>query len=112
MLDHSQGCEDAMQETFSKVLLALPRYREKNHLKSWLFRIGRNEVVEIMRRRCIVVTDAPEERPGTDPLINRQPAAREVMGQKVRLQSLDRAIARARSRASKLRTELNHLPAS
>ncbi len=93
MLHHSQDCEDAMQETFSKALLALPRYREKNHFKSWLFRIGRNEAVEIIRRRCIVVAEAPEECLGADPLIDRQPAAMEVMVQKERLQSLDRAIA-------------------
>ena len=110
MLHHSQDCEDAMQETFSKVLLALPRYREKNQFKSWLFRIGRNEAVEIIRRRCIVVAEAPGECLGTDRLIDRQPAAREVMKQRVRLQSLDRAITRVRAR--KLRTELNHLPAS
>ena len=112
MLHHSQDCEDAMQETFSKVLLALPRYREENHFKSWLFRIGRNEAVEIIRRRCIVVAEAPEECLGTNPLVNRQPAAGEVVEQRIRLQSLDRAITRARSWARKLRTELNHLPNS
>lgn len=83
-----------MQETFSKVLLALPRYREENHFKSWLFRIGRNEAIEIIRRRRrTVVAEAPEECLGADPLIDRQPAAREVMEQKERLQSLDKAIA-------------------
>ena len=94
MLHHSQDCEDAMQETFSKALLALPRYREENHFKSWLFRIGRNEAVEIIRRRRrTVVAETPEECLGTDPLIDLQPAAREVMEQKERLQSLDKAIA-------------------
>ena len=83
-----------MQETFSKALLALPRYREENHFKSWLFRIGRNEAIEIIRRRRrTVVAEAPEECLGTDPLIDCQPAAMEVMVQKERLQSLDRAIA-------------------
>ena len=82
MLHHSQDCENAMQETYSKAPLALPRYREKNHFKSWLFRIGRNEAVEIIRRRCIVVAEAPEECLGTDSLIDRQPASRELMEQK------------------------------
>ena len=82
MLHHLQDCENAMQETYSKAPLALPRYREKNHFKSWLFQIGRNEAVEIIRRRCIVVAEAPEECLGTDSLIDRQPASRELMEQK------------------------------
>ena len=89
MLHNSQDCEDAMQETFSKVLLALPRYREENHFKSWLFRIGRNEAIEIIRRRRrTLVAEAPEECLGADPLIDRQPAAMEVMVQKNWLKQL------------------------
>ena len=93
MLHHSQDCEDAMQETFSKALCALPRYREENHFKSWLFRIGRNEAISVIRRRRrTVIVESPEERPEADPLIDSQPAVSEVMEQRERLQALDQAI--------------------
>ena len=62
MLQQQQDCEDVMQETFRKALRALPDYREENHFKSWLFRIGRNEAVDIIRRRRrSLVAEAPEE---------------------------------------------------
>jgi RNA polymerase sigma-70 factor (ECF subfamily) len=51
MLRHTQDSEDALQETFAKALRALPRYREENHFKSWLFRIGHNEGLNVIRRR-------------------------------------------------------------
>ena len=95
MLHHSQDCEDAMQETFSKALRALPRYREEDYFKSWLFRIGRNEAINIIRRRRrTVVAESPEEHLEADPLIDRRPAVSEVMEQRERLRALDHAIAR------------------
>ena len=51
MLKHQQDCEDALQDTFRKALEALPTYREESHFKSWLFRIGHNTGIEIIRRR-------------------------------------------------------------
>lgn len=55
MLRHQQDSEDALQETFRKALQALPRYREQSHFKSWLFRIGHNTALDLIRRRKKVV---------------------------------------------------------
>ena len=59
MLKHQQDCEDALQDTFRKALEALPTYREERHFKSWLFRIGHNTGIEIIRRRKRIV-EMPE----------------------------------------------------
>ncbi|MDA7617676.1 sigma-70 family RNA polymerase sigma factor [Verrucomicrobia bacterium] len=59
MLKHQQDCEDALQDTFRKALEALPTYREESHFKSWLFRIGHNTGIEIIRRRKRIV-EMPE----------------------------------------------------
>ncbi|MEM9282366.1 MAG: sigma-70 family RNA polymerase sigma factor [Verrucomicrobiota bacterium] len=55
MLRHQQDSEDALQETFRKALKALPNYREENYFKSWLFRIGHNTALDLIRRRKKVV---------------------------------------------------------
>ncbi|MEM9080168.1 MAG: sigma-70 family RNA polymerase sigma factor [Verrucomicrobiota bacterium] len=55
MLRHQQDSEDALQDTFRKALQALPRYREESHFKSWLFRIGHNTALDLIRRRKKVV---------------------------------------------------------
>lgn len=51
MLKNQHDSEDALQDTFRKALEALPAYREESHFKSWLFRIGHNTGIEIIRRR-------------------------------------------------------------
>lgn len=51
MLRHQQDCEDALQETFRKALKALPGYRKEGHFKSWLFRIGHNCALDVVRKR-------------------------------------------------------------
>ena len=51
MLRNTHDSEDVLQETFVRALRALPRYREENHFKSWLFRIGHNEGLNVIRRR-------------------------------------------------------------
>ena len=60
-----------------------------------MFRIGRNEAINIIRRRRrTVVAESPEEHLEADPLIDRRPAVSEVMEQRERLRALDHAIAR------------------
>ncbi|MEN8772336.1 MAG: sigma-70 family RNA polymerase sigma factor [Akkermansiaceae bacterium] len=94
MLYQQQDCEDAMQETFRKALKALPDYREENHFKSWLFRIGRNEAVEIIRRRRrTIVAEAPEEYLGGGDEADSVPGVRELMEEKESIQALVKAIA-------------------
>ncbi len=64
MLRQTHDAEDAMQETLIKALRALPRYREENHFKSWLFRIAHHEVVNTIRRRQR--QELHEEPPGAN----------------------------------------------
>ena len=61
MLRHQQDTEDATQETIGKALRALPNYRHENHFKSWLFRIGHNEAINIIRKRTkLVIHEDPQ----------------------------------------------------
>jgi RNA polymerase sigma-70 factor (ECF subfamily) len=95
MLRHPQDCEDAMQETFSKALRALPRYREENHFKSWLFRIGHNEAINIIRsRQRTAVTESLEDLVETDILTDHSPSASELLEKDERLRALDEAVAK------------------
>ncbi|MGB1889424.1 MAG: RNA polymerase sigma factor, partial [Akkermansiaceae bacterium] len=94
MLQQQQDCEDVMQETFRKALRALPDYREENHFKSWLFRIGRNEAIDIIRRRRrMIVAEAPEEYLGGVQDIESLPGARELIEERESMQAFMRAIA-------------------
>lgn len=90
MLHNSQDCEDAMQKTFSKTLFALPRYREENHFKSWLFRIGRKEAIEIIRRRrrTVVVEADSKLSAEIEALLEKDPAAQRYLDELDRLNAL------------------------
>src|SRR5262249_14733293 len=46
-----QDAQDALQNTMVKVLRALPGEERRIKLKPWLYRIARNEAVEVLRRR-------------------------------------------------------------
>ncbi len=68
MLRHQQDTEDATQEAIGKALRALPRYRPEKPFKSWLFRIGHNEAINVIRkRRKIVIHEDPEAFVDEDP---------------------------------------------
>ncbi len=51
LLSNQHDAEDCLQETFSKALQALGRYREQNTFKSWLYRIAHNEAINVIRKR-------------------------------------------------------------
>jgi len=51
MAGSPQDAQDALQNTMVKVLRALPGERRHIELKPWLYRIARNETVELLRRR-------------------------------------------------------------
>lgn len=51
MVGNAQDAQDALQNTMVKVLRALPGERRQIKLKPWLYRIARNESVEVLRRR-------------------------------------------------------------
>lgn len=51
MTGNAQDAQDALQNTMLKVLRALPGERRRIKLKPWLYRIARNEAIEVLRRR-------------------------------------------------------------
>lgn len=51
MVRNPEDAQDALQNTMIKVLRALPGEKRKIELKPWLYRIARNEAVEVLRRR-------------------------------------------------------------
>lgn len=51
MTGDSQDAQEALQNAMVKVLRALPGERREIRLKPWLYRIARNESVEVLRRR-------------------------------------------------------------
>ncbi len=83
-----------MQETFRKALRALTNYREESHFKSWLFRLGRNEAVDIIRRRRrTIVAEAPEEYLRGVQNIVSLPGPCELIEERESIQAFMRAIA-------------------
>lgn len=52
MLGNVQDAEDAVQEAFVHVYTALPRYRERDRFRAWLFRILVNQCRSHERRRA------------------------------------------------------------
>lgn len=51
MLGHRQDGEDAIQETFARVHLALRGYDERQNFRAWLYRVLLNECRSLARRR-------------------------------------------------------------
>lgn len=51
LMGNSQDAEDALQNTMVKVLRALPGEEREIALRPWLYRIARNEAIEIQRTR-------------------------------------------------------------
>jgi RNA polymerase sigma factor (sigma-70 family) len=51
MVGNPQDAQEALQNTMVKVLRALPGEERAIQLKPWLYRIARNEAVEVLRRR-------------------------------------------------------------
>ncbi|HEY7456673.1 MAG TPA: sigma-70 family RNA polymerase sigma factor [Solirubrobacterales bacterium] len=65
MTGHPQDAQDALQNTMVKVLRSLPGEQRTIKLKPWLYRIARNETIEVRRRRRRVEQLAPEHSPET-----------------------------------------------
>jgi len=65
MLGNPQDAQDAVQNTMVKVLRALPGEQRRIELKPWLYRIARNESVELVRKRQDVAEGEAEELQST-----------------------------------------------
>ena len=91
MLKNQQDSEDALQDTFCKALNALPKYKEDNHFKSWLYRIAHNTAVDqIRKRRKVVVMD--DVHP-TDAESDAQPTPTQALNKKEQYRDLKNAVA-------------------
>ena len=51
MLKNKQDAEDILQETFIKAYNALPGFKGKSSVSTWLFRIATNEALMFLRRK-------------------------------------------------------------
>lgn len=63
MVGNPQDAQDALQNTMVKVLRGLPGEEREIKLRPWLYRIARNEAVEILRRRRDSVELEPQQIP-------------------------------------------------
>jgi RNA polymerase sigma factor (sigma-70 family) len=63
MVGNPPDAQDALQNTMIKVLRSLPGEKRQIKLKPWLYRIARNEAVEILRRRRETAELEPEQMP-------------------------------------------------
>ncbi len=49
--DNLSEAEDLMEDTFVKLAVNKPKFSEKSSFKTWLYAIGRNVVLDELRRR-------------------------------------------------------------
>ena len=92
---HHQDAEDAKQETICKALGALPQFRQQCQFKTWLYRIGHNEAINIVRRRKrLEIHESPERCLDASPetAINATPS--DQLLQSERVAALQDAIAK------------------
>ena len=61
MTANRHDAEEAVQETFVKVIRSLKRYREEGHFRSWIFRIAHREGLRTIRSGKRVTLIAPED---------------------------------------------------
>lgn len=65
IVGNPEDAQDALQNTMMKVLRALPGEERRIELKPWLYRIARNESIDLLRRRRETrELDAEEAAPG------------------------------------------------
>ena len=53
--------EELMEDTFFKLMVKKPRFREKYTFKTWLYTIGRNIALDHLRRNARQTLLSPEE---------------------------------------------------
>ena len=53
--------EDLMEDTFFRLMVKKPRFREKYTFKTWLYTIGRNIALDALRRKARQTVLSPKE---------------------------------------------------
>jgi len=68
LLGNEEKAECVLQETFLKVLQALPNFQEKSQLSTWIYRIATNQALMRLRakKRQLVSIDDNSEYEGKD----------------------------------------------
>lgn len=64
LLGNEDAAECVLQETFLKVLQALPDFQEKSQLSTWIYRIATNQALMRLRSRkriYVPIDEAPED---------------------------------------------------
>lgn len=64
LLGNEETAECVLQETFLKVLQALPEFQEKSQLATWIYRIATNQALMRLRsrkRKYIPISENPED---------------------------------------------------
>jgi RNA polymerase sigma-70 factor (ECF subfamily) len=66
MVNNQQDAEDILQETFLKAYRALPNFDGRSSLSTWLYRIGVNEALMLLRKhkQVVISIDGPQEDEG------------------------------------------------
>jgi len=66
MCGNMQIAEDAAQETFIQAWMRLPSYRPQSSLRNWLYRIGVNTAIDILRKEKRILPGAVDDLNLTD----------------------------------------------
>ena len=61
LLRNSQDAEDAVQESFLKLIKKQPAFRDEEHLKAWLLRVTVNTAKDMLRSSARKCTELVEE---------------------------------------------------
>lgn len=102
IVGNPQDAQDALQNTMVKALGALPGEKREIRLKPWLYRIARNEAVELLRKRRDSAPIEPELMASAD----GEPAEAAVLQERLRRLFVDLAQLPERQRAALVMREL------
>jgi RNA polymerase sigma-70 factor (ECF subfamily) len=87
-----EGAEDLFQQTWMKVIKALPQYEERGSFSSWLFGIANNCCVDHARKKARSKVDDLTSSEGMDRLPNPHPNPEDTVIKKEQKVWLEQAV--------------------
>ena len=87
-----EGAEDLFQQTWMKVIKALPQYEERGSFSSWLFGIANNCCVDHARKKARSKVDDLTSSEGMDRLPNPNPNPEDTVIKKEQKAWLEQAV--------------------